>query len=477
MLRIKKDHNWPDVDLTFVCISAVAGFLSLYTAVGDIAAHLYSEVMVVFCCIFLGTALERGVNPACQKKLWLSVAMSVWFVFLQMKRRIGGDMYQDAGWFLSSYLFALPFACLVPDQHRKWWLKFFAAAYITATVILAAFSYMLVLDCLPEYAYLKERVYWDGARLCAFRHPNISACMLMIGVAFDLSFLLQAGKTWKKVFLGAVLLFLLGAMAFTNSRSTILMTGLLLGSSVVGSVYKEKRKQIYTGAVIVLVIIFGVYLAFGKLYQRNQDYLLEKYTIQYQQQQTEGNAAATETIPVYVNPETGEISLKVESAQGALLKDFGSFNGRTPTWKAAFRAIEESPAILLWGTADSGSIISEHRPGHSVPHAHNAWLESLLGLGIPGLVIALIITVFTLRNCILTLRNCYDDVWKRNTALLALCLMVIAVIEPYLFFTTMPRHPIDMIFMLCAGYLSFWQDGKLTGTSGRSKDPAGTDVG
>ena len=52
---------------------------------------------------------------------------------------------------------------------------------------------------------------------------------------------------------------------------------------------------------------------------------------------------------------------------------------------------------------------------------------------------------------------------KRNTlsqkviAMLTVCLLVSAMMEPYLFITDNYYHHIDFIFFLCLGYLVHWR--------------------
>lgn len=466
---LKADHRLdrPKLGLKCICVFMVAACLFLYIAFGETTEFLYKSVILICGLLFLGATLEKDMNPDAKKLLGASVAMTFWFLLLQIKRNAEGGSTYSMELFLSSYLFALPFAFLVKDQHRRWWLKFFAATYLAATVVLAGFSYMLVLECLPKA--LAEHIYWDGARLIAFRHPNIVACFFMLGVGADLSFLLDAKSRWKKVFFGFLLVILLGAMAYTNSRTTILLTGALLGGSLFFLIFKGKRRQFLSGAVVVVAVILGVYAVLGGLYQKNHDHILEKYTAEYQEQQaesnrqTENNGEGTseetkeEDLPVYVDPKTGDVALKITSEQGTLASDAWTLNGRTTTWKAAIRAMLESPSILLWGTDAPGGTVSQYLAGYKVFHAHNSWMESLLGLGFPGFVIVILLTVYTLWNCFCTLWKSHTDVWKRNTALLTLCLMAAAFMEPYLFLATMYYHPIDMAFMLCAGYLACWQ--------------------
>ena len=81
-----------------------------------------------------------------------------------------------------------------------------------------------------------------------------------------------------------------------------------------------------------------------------------------------------------------------------------------------------------------------------------------MGMGLVGFLIALLFTLMTAWNCLIVLLRYYQDIWKRNVAILALCLLAAAILEPYLFYTTVDYNLIDVIFFMCAGYLAYWQE-------------------
>ena len=75
-----------------------------------------------------------------------------------------------------------------------------------------------------------------------------------------------------------------------------------------------------------------------------------------------------------------------------------------------------------------------------------------------GGLLALLFTLHTAWNCAMVLIKRYQDPWKRNVAILALCLMAAALMEPYLFYTTFEYHVTNFLFFLCAGYLRHWRE-------------------
>ena len=79
-------------------------------------------------------------------------------------------------------------------------------------------------------------------------------------------------------------------------------------------------------------------------------------------------------------------------------------------------------------------------------------------MGAVGFLIAVMFTLITIWNILIVLLKHYQDIWKRSAAILVLCLLAASVLEPYLFYTTVSYHLVDMIFFLCAGYLAYWQE-------------------
>ena len=93
-----------------------------------------------------------------------------------------------------------------------------------------------------------------------------------------------------------------------------------------------------------------------------------------------------------------------------------------------------------------------------IPHMHNAWLQCFMGMGIAGFLMAMLFTIRALWNSLVILLRHHRDVWKRNVALLTLCLMAASFVESYLFYTTVSYHLPDFLFFLCTGYLVQWQE-------------------
>lgn len=190
---------------------AAAGILFLQTGFGFYADYIYEHFMVFPCTMFLTIMLTRGIPDSAKKRYLLAAPMVLWFIFLQIKRSHDNATGYSAALFFTGYLFAFPFASLIRDDDRNRGLKLFGSAYVAASVSLVLYTVLLILDCLPEN--MASNVYWDGARLHVFWHPNIGSCIFLICTAFTLAFLKDAKKKRTKL----ALLVLLAAQFFANS--------------------------------------------------------------------------------------------------------------------------------------------------------------------------------------------------------------------------------------------------------------------
>lgn len=430
-------------------VPAAACIVFLYIAFHLYTQFLYENLLIVPCLLFLGTRLERREGNQSNRILRLPVMMVAWFVFLQLKRSIEHSGIHNLGLFLSTYLFAFPLAFLLRDGDKKKALKIFAGTYLAAAGILAADGLLLVLDWLPEF--LSGQVYWTGARLEAFWHPNIAACFFMIGAVFCTAFLSQAASRRTKIGFAVLLVMILGALVLTNCQAVIGLTGGYLGVTVFVAAVKQGRKWFLPGMLAALVLTAGFYAGAEGLSEAHYDALLEKYIQQYSEQ-----LSSEEDLPIMIDPDTGEICLASGNEQDSVENDFGVLNSRTYVWNAARFAIRETPSILYWGIDQPGEYVSCYN-FFPIAHMYNAWMECLMGMGLVGFAIAVLFTLMTVWNCLVILLMHHGDIWKRSVALLALCLMAAAVLEPYLFYTTIDYHAIDFLFFLCAGYLAHWQ--------------------
>ena len=443
-------------------VMAAAILVFLYMAFPDLVWVYYEQCLMIPCLMLLGIQMVRRPSSEIRKTFLLPGAMVIWFLFLQGKRFMEHADLDNIGLFLTTYLFAFPLASLLQDGDKKRALKIFAGACVAAAAMLSVGGLLLIADCLP--GFLEEHIFWDGGRLTVFWHPNVGACYLMMGIVFCTAFLAQE-KSWQsKTLLSVLLVLMIGIQALTGCGIVIILTGGYLSSFLFFGAIRRGRKWFVPGIFAVLILTAAFHEGAMYLDQINTGALIKKYSEQYAQQITQAASEgeewtfdAEQTLPIAVDPDTGEVYLTAQSSQGSASEEFGTWDSRTYVWSAAKFAIRETPSILYWGMHNPGDYISYYN-FFPVSHLYNAWWECLVGLGVVGFLIAMIFTLITVWNSLMVLLRHHRDIWKRSTAILALCLMAAAVLEPYLFYATPDYHLVDFLFFLCSGYLFHWQE-------------------
>lgn len=438
--------NWNDL-LTRQRIDTVAGTVQrlclLVVIVVELLFFLPGEAVDGIVYLFLEWRLVDVsvlflAASCCRKYLrqskWYflpALLVVIWFYLLRgVHLRLEGTN-QDPGTFVCTYLLCLCFAAAAADEEKLWGLKALASVFVLTGVSFSVYALLLVTDHLPPS--LDGFVFWDGARFGVMGHPNICAAILMAGTGFAVVFALKAKRLWARVLLLLAAAGQFCALSLTNSRATIILACLFFGGTVFCAVRKTGWKRLVPallGAAAVMILLFCGSRA---LFSANRACLLAR--IGY---------------------------LTTENGQGDLISDLWTLNGRTEIWAAAMKSLADHPTILLTGTERAGEIISPYWVRMDVLHSHNSWVQTLFQLGLPGLLAALVLTVLAAWSIVVLLwRN--DNLMHSCVALVILCLMGCAMMEPYLFTAYAQFHYFDFLFMLCLGYLNQWRRQKPNG--------------
>lgn len=430
----------------YFCLILMAFCTFMGIAFGSFGSYAFEEVMIIPCVLFLSRVFPRPFSSGTKKVLGLSLLMLGWFLFLQIKRRLEYlQVYPFAPYFCA-YLFAFPLASLMGDGEKKTGLKLFFTAFIAASFCHVVTTVFLLLDWIP--ASLSEyHVFWDGTRLNSFWHPNMIACLLMFGIAACLVFLHSAKNKWAKLAWLAAILLILATMALTNCRTIIILTGGILGGSAFYAILKGRWKLAPVALVVAFVVLMLVYLGCGTLYYFHSNVIYNEQLTEYLEE-------------TGISPDDAEavtdFEVETTSGQNSLVEDLSSLNSRTIIWWASFQALNANRSHYIFGVDYPGQHMSYFCPFFQ-SHTHNSWVETLLGLGVPGFVLAMVFTWLALWNGIVILLKYPLDVWKRTTAMVTLCMLVASFLEPYLFLPPLDYYIFNFIFLLCLGYLVHWQ--------------------
>lgn len=397
--------------------------------------YLAETYLVVPCLLFLGYVLRGSLSAFAGKRLLLAAAAVAWFMIAQLFHKISGMESHPMATVFFVYLMGFPFAALTEDRENTG-IRLMGRLLLAASLVLVGYAVILLLDLVPQS--LRDNIFWDGARLTVLWHPNVAASYFMIGIGFAAAFYLQAKKPVVKILLILAILGQLLAMALTNCRTTLLLTGMLLVGILFLQIFdkirakyswkmNKKWKQILLLAMILLLIVVICFLMAGKLYRWNNDRL----------------AGGTDEI------------LQGDNMQGSLLEDLSTLNGRTGIWKSALTAIRNDKKLALWGTEYVGTMISIYN-SFSVVHSHNSWIEALMRMGLPGLLISLVFTAVAVWSAVRLILDQNTELWKKVIALTTVCIMGAGFLEPYLFITNVYYHVTDFVFFFFTGYLDYW---------------------
>lgn len=414
----------------------------------DEIVYLFLEWRLVDVSIlFLAASFCRRFLRQSKGYFLLALPLLIWFYVVRAAHLRLEGTNQDPGAFVCAYLLCLPFAAAAGDAEKAWGLKAFACIFTLTGAAFGVYAVLLVTGHLP--ARLDGYVFWDGARFGVMGHPNICATILMVSIGLTAGYALTTKRLWLKCSLLLLTALEFWALSMTNSRAAIVLTCVLLGGIVFCALRGTGWKRLLPALAAAAAAMVLLFCVSRTIFTWNNGRLTQ---MALQAQQTGEEVGLT-------LDETGK--LKTENGQGTFVHSMKSLNGRTEIWAAAMESLGDNPRILLTGTEHAGEIISPYWK-LDVQHAHNAWIQALFQLGIPGLLAALALTGLAVWNGVALLwRN--DCMLHSCVATVVLCLMGCAVMEPYLFTVYAQFHYFDFLFLLCLGYMNQWRRQKPNG--------------
>lgn len=379
---------------------------------------------VIPAMLFLGATLSGGLTRLVRNRLLFGIAFLAWFTVTKALHRIEGVEASNIGTFFCAYGMCLPFALASGDSKRRRGLKWILGLYLGLGALLVLYGLMLLGGCVP--GFLRDSVHWDGTRFSAMSHPNICATLLMISIAVCLMCFGKLKKPWLR---GVLLLWIIaqfGIVTLTSARAATAFTCALIGGGLFCALRKSGWKRFVVAALAAVVLMGGLFVGSQKLYQAHK-----------------------------ANMEASQTAGEIKSIQYGWGSDIKNLNNRTEIWSSAGKGLRDNPRILLEGTEYSGLIISQYN-SFQVYHAHNSWFQVLYDMGLPGLLLALVLTAVVVYDALVLLWY-NPEPMKSVAALLVLCILGCSCLEPYLFGTYVSNQPIQFLFLLLSGYLDCWR--------------------
>ena len=406
---------------------------------------------------FLMLSIARGIRRKGQGMLHICLAMLLWIGLVQSMREVRCLAEINRGEIICFYALALPMAFCFDDGQRQWGLKTMAVVYVLEALRLCLLAGALYFDVLPEL--FRASVRWDGARLLQMFHPTNCAALLLIGIGISLGWCLRSKKRWLQVLLVLFVLLQFVVLSLTNGRTGTVFTCLLVGGILFCALRKTDWKRAPLALAVGVAVMAVLFVTSQKLFAAHQQRMTQPVP-QTQQLQEE---APPEEMPIQEEAAPQEAAAPQEEApapveqfnmQNTFLHDMLTLNSRTTIWTEAVRGLLRNPKILVCGTDDVAGVLAEEGSSFAM-HTHNPYLEITYMLGIPGLLLALLISILAIRGAVILLwKNA--NLWKSAIALTVMCLMGCGMLEPYLFVSKNNQNYLTMFFLMGVGYLHHW---------------------
>lgn len=377
---------------------------------------------------FVGMSLCLGSDRK-QVDLWVGAAFVAWYVLSRMLMRepflnYSFSMFSNL---CCAYLLAFPFAHSMADGGKKMGLQTVAIIFVIGYGLLAWIGILSVFtDSLITLPYLGTKVEMQRLRLWAGNHPNISACVFMVALLLGVWLLVHKLCRWLAV---PVVLLCVGAyagIALADSRTIMLQVCCFAAGLVFLAMLRLPRRAMWQKTIIGLIAgalcLVLVFFSFSWV-KDGITCLVNQLT------------AHAETVENQV------------VANRSLLDDLATMTGRTPIYQKLLHLVWERPRILLTGMLNS-DLVQVIRETSGAEHAHNSFLQTLLNMGLPGLLMAVF---FAARAVWVSLKLIFNQKAAFADQILAVILLVFLVgtiSEPYLFseYLTAANMPFFLIF-------------------------------
>jgi len=379
--------------------------------------------------------------------LWLGIAYMGWFFFSRLL--LGPKVLVSSSSIFCilsvSLLMALPFASIMEEEQNKKGLLI--AATIGAVVFSASAWIGIAITFITRMTGLNllggAFYVGDDGRLWTYGHPNNAACLFLIGLFCTGYLIFTLRKKWCTISGIIMILGLWTAIAFTGSRTVMLQCSAAAAALIFVQICTSHRHPVVFRVVLATIAAAVSMLLVYKGFEWTVEGLA-------------GSSASAETVSVAVEEEVSETRPNI--AVRPLKDDLKSFTGRTRAWKGSLELIKAHPEVLITGLPDNEIMPQlNHYIGkrpYDYAHAHNAYLQVVLNLGLPGLLMSLVFTWLSLKSALTVV---FAIRRKRTFAdcIIALAgpvLLIATITEPFLFTEQINIPPCNFYFFLFLGY-------------------------
>ncbi|MEF9879959.1 MAG: O-antigen ligase family protein [Clostridia bacterium] len=293
-----------------------------------------------------------------------------------------------------------------------------------------------------------------AGRLYVFSmHPNEVACTLSIGFFLAIYTMLDAKQLWAKVLWAFSALCLWLCVATTVTRTVMITISAGMGMLAFLLVFQAlaKRRVLLKTAISTLSMLCAAAICFGLFSLATNRLFTAPLAAALTHEQAEVLQVQPEQPQTQAQPqeEQAEGNKQPLLEKRNLMEDMSTFTGRKQIWQAGLQALQERPVTLLIGMTDAQvARVPIEYANRDVYHMHNAWMETLLLVGIPGL---LLYFCFMLRIGVCSVKLFFKQkapISQRSLSIIPAILMVNGMMEIY---PSYSGKMMDLLFFLVAG--------------------------
>ena len=331
------------------------------------------------------------------------------------------------------YCVALPFVRLFGDGEKRRILDTLVLVYVLTLAVIAWMGIWFSLKHTGRTMPLSGQLFGlpEGGQLQILgQKPGVSA--LLLAAAFYMGVYLLAAR-WKKYWVAPAIAVLLGlylALALTADRLGILAFGICF--AVLGGVLAA-RIRISSKVIKVAVVVFVCLLCLLAALLGTQ---LALDVLSRISAAVSGNEAAGYVLAVNWN----------EQAKNSAPGEIRAYLGQV---------LSQNPRLMLLGSHDTAVMTAfTQLTGTVYQQMHNSFLQVLMLMGIPGLLLALVLTAVVLWSA-LKLLLATAELGEQLLCLAPLVLLIGGMGESVLFvpWSSMSWSLLDFLFLLFCGYL------------------------
>lgn len=428
--REKKNRTMSICFLTFAVLCEILVTLSYER--GILAVQHYAAPL---CFAFMGMMMLGG-SVKLQADEKIALLYPLWYM---ASRILLKELYLDNSFYpfcsmILVYGMAFPFARLVNDSKTKTGLLVVAVLFGS---VYGALSWVGVYAAVSKHTITlpwlgTELAMNNERRLIMSTHPNVVACIFFSAFVLLMWIALSDHRRWTKPLYLIAMLGIYFAIALTDSRTVMIQLSAAMAFLAMFACQKlpirGKPVRLVLSIAVAAAVLMGVFLSF--------------------------DAAAVGLTEMSIL-RSAKAEAEVFVANRAA--DFRTLTGRTTIYESVFQLLSDHKDVLLRGLKENEYVAVQNQ--YDIPvNTHNAWLQTLLMTGIPGLLIALWFTFRAIQLAWISAFCCQTGVRVADRFLLVApaVMMINGITESYVFTELKPYY--NLIFFMLLGYaLEIWR--------------------